>query len=86
MSTLHTNLYLTTRIPQQCVSCRLDVLVNFGQISDLFLGAFIVDFEYYLFIVNVIKCYLMTCFCGTPKSCYIYGSSCKTLVCNCAND
>ena len=43
---------LTTGIPQQCLSCRLDVLVNFLQIIAPFLGAFIVDFEYYLFIVN----------------------------------
>ena len=51
----------------------------------LFLGAFIVDFEYSLFIVNAIKCYLMAYLCGTPNRRYIYGS-CKTLVCNCAND
>ena len=52
MTTLHTNISLTTEIPQQCLSCRLDVLVNFGQIFALFLGTFIVDFEYYLFIVS----------------------------------
>ena len=51
-STLRTNVCLTIRIPQQCLSCRLDVLVNFGQIFALFFGTFIVDFEYYLFIVN----------------------------------
>ena len=51
-STLHTNVYLTTGIPQQCLSCCLNVLVNFGQIFALFLSTFIVDFEYYLFIVN----------------------------------
>ena len=50
---LHTNVSLTTGIPQQYLSCRLDVLVNFGQIFALFLGTFIVDFEYYLFIVSV---------------------------------
>ena len=51
-STLHTNVCLTTGIPQQCLSCRLEVLINFLQIFALFLGTFIVDFEYYLFIVN----------------------------------
>ena len=86
-STLRTNVCLTTGIPQQFLSCCLDVLVNFGQIFALFLGAFIVDLEYYLFIVNVINCYLMTYLCGTPKRRYIYGSCCcKTLVSNCAND
>ena len=67
MSTLHTNVFLTTAIPQQCLSCGLDVLVNFGQKFALFLGTFIVDFEYYLFIVNVIKCYLMTYFAEHQK-------------------
>ena len=52
MSTLHTNVSLSTGIPQQCLSSRLDVSVNFKQIFALFLGTFIVDFEYYLFIVN----------------------------------
>ena len=51
----------TTEIPQQCVLCRFKVLVNFGQVS-LFVGAFIVDLEYYLFIVNFIKCYFMAYF------------------------
>ena len=51
-STLYTNVSLTTGIPQQYPSCRLDNLVNFGQIFALFLGTFIVDFEYYMFIVN----------------------------------
>ena len=49
---LHVNVCLTIEIPQQCLSYYLDVLVNFGQIFALFLGTFIVDFEYYLFIVN----------------------------------
>ena len=40
----------------------------------LFLSVFIVDFEYSLFIVNVIKCYLMTYLCGKPNRRYIYGS------------
>ena len=75
-SILHTNICLTTGIPQQCLSCRLNVLVNFGQIFALFLGTFIVDFENYLFIVNVSLWHL----CGKPKRDYIYGSICKTLV------
>ena len=54
MTTLPTNVCLTTGIPQQCLSCNLDVLVNFAQISALFVGAFIVDFDYYLPIVNII--------------------------------
>ena len=33
---LCTQISLTTGIPQQCLSCRLDVLVNFGQIFALF--------------------------------------------------
>ena len=37
---------------QQCLSCNLDILVNFEQILALFLGTFIIDFEYYFFIVN----------------------------------
>ena len=52
MSALHINVCLTTGIPQQFLSCRLDVLVNFLQIFALFLDTFIVDFEYYLLIVN----------------------------------
>ena len=51
-STLHINVCLTTGIPKQCLSCHLDVLVNFGHIFAIFLGTFIVDFQYYLFIVN----------------------------------
>ena len=51
-ATLHTNVCLTTGIPQQCLSCCLNILVNFGQIFALFLGTFIVDFEYFLFIVK----------------------------------
>ena len=86
MLTLYTNVFLTVGIPQQWLSCHLDVLVNFGQIFALFPGAFIVDFEYHLFIVNVIKYCLMIYLCGTPYRRYICGSSCKILVCNCAND
>ena len=56
-------------------SCCFNVLVNFGQDFCIILDAF-VDFEYSLFIVNVIKCYLMAYLCGTPS---IYESSCKTL-------
>ena len=40
--------------------------------------------KYSLFIVNVIKCYLMTYLYRTPSRRYIYGSFCETLVCNCA--
>ena len=36
MTTLQTNMSLTTGIPQECLSCRLDVLVNFEQIFTLF--------------------------------------------------
>ena len=86
-STLHTSVCLTTGIPQQLLSCGLDVLVNFRQIFALFLGAFIVDFECYFFIVNIIKCYVMTYLCGAPKRRCIYGSCCcKTLVSNSSND
>ena len=72
--------------PQQCLSCRFWVLVNFGEVFALFLCAFIVYSEYSLFIVNGIKCYIMAYLYGTPNRRYIYGSCCKTLVCNCAND
>ena len=51
-TTLHANVCLTTGMPQQCLPCRFYVLVNFGEVFALFLGTFIVDFEYYLFIVN----------------------------------
>ena len=34
---LHTNVSLTTWIPQECLSCPFDVLVNLGQIFALFL-------------------------------------------------
>ena len=37
MTTLHTNISLTTGVPKKCLSCRLDVLVNFGQIFHFFL-------------------------------------------------
>ena len=72
---------LTTGIPQQCISCRFEVLVNFGKVFALFLGAFIVDFEYSFFILNVRKCYLVAYLCGTPNRRYIRGSCCQTLVC-----
>ena len=36
-ASLYTNVSLTTWIAQQCLTCRLDVLVNFGQIFALFL-------------------------------------------------
>ena len=37
---------LRTGIPQQCLSCRFKVLVNFGEVFALFFFAFIVDFKY----------------------------------------
>ena len=77
---------LTTEIPQQCLLCCFKILVNIGQGFALFLGGFIVAFEYCLFIVNVIKCYLMAYLFRTPNKRYIYGSCCKMLVCNCANN
>ena len=51
-TTLHTNVSLTTGIPQRYLSCRLDVLVNFGQIFAPFFGTFIVGYQYWLFIAN----------------------------------
>ena len=39
-----------------------------------------------LFIVKVIKCSFMAYLCRTTSRRYIYGSFCKTLVCNCSND
>ena len=46
---------LTTKIPQQCLSYLLKILANFGEVFELFLGAFVVDFEYSFFLVNIIK-------------------------------
>ena len=62
------------------------VVRGFGQVFALFLGGFIVDFEYSLFIVNVIKGYFMTCLCRKPSRRYIHGSCCKTLVCKGVSD
>ena len=81
-ATLHTNVSLTTGIPQQCLTCRLDVLVNFGQIFALFLVLLWLTLD----IICYFVCSLMTYLCGKPKRFYIYGSSCKTLVSNSAND
>ena len=64
--------YLKTEMPQECLSCRFDILVNFGHVYTLFLSAFIVYFEYSLFIVNITKCYPMIYFCGTPNSRYLW--------------
>ena len=51
---------MTAGILQECLSSRFEVLRNFGHVFALFLGAFIDDFEYSLFIMNVIiKCNLM---------------------------
>ena len=58
---------MTTTIPQQCLSCLLEVFFNFGKVFALFLGAFTVEFELTLFIINDIKCYLMAYICGTPS-------------------
>ena len=63
-----TCLNLTTGIPQQCLSRRFEVLVNFGEVFTLLLGTFIVDLEYSLLILNVIKCYLIVHLYGTPNS------------------
>ena len=49
-------------MPQQCLSYCFVVMVNFGQVFALFLVVFLVDLEYSLFIVNVIKCYYMAIF------------------------
>ena len=82
-ATLHTNVCLTTGIPQQCLSCRLDVLFNFGQIFAPFSWYFCC----WLWILFVYcECYLMTYLCGKPKRGYVYGGSCKTLVSICADD
>ena len=101
MSTWHTNILYKVYTRRYCIGCGpvqiwqqeyhnnfrcFEVLVNFGQVFALFFGAFIVDFDYSLFIVNVIKCYLMAYLCGTPNRRYLYQSCCKTLAWNCAND
>ena len=77
---------MTTGIPQQCLSCRFELLVNFGQIFALFLGACVVDFEYSVFIVNVIKCYFTVYLCGPPSRSTFMGVFEKHLVCNCVSD
>ena len=61
---------LTTGIPQQCLPFRIEalvILVNFGQVFALFLGIFIFNSEYSLFIVNVIKCYFLAYLCKNIK-------------------
>ena len=73
-STLHTDVCLTKKM-----SVMSNVLVDFGEIFALFLGNFIDDCEHHLITVNA---YL----CGRQKKGYVYWSSCKTLVSNCAND
>ena len=55
---------MATGITHQCL--------NFGDVFALFLKVFIFDFEYSLFILNVIKSYLMAYLCGTPNRHYIY--------------
>ena len=42
--------------------------------------------HYFLFLLLLNLNILCSILCGTPNRCYIYGSCCKTLVCNCAND
>ena len=49
---------MTTAIAQQYLSCRFEVLVNFGQVFAIFFGASIVGIEFSLFIMNVIRRYL----------------------------
>ena len=61
---------LTTGIPQQCLPFRIEalvILVNFGQVFALFLGIFIFNSEYSLFIVNAIKCYFLAYLCKNIK-------------------
>ena len=61
---------LTTGIPQQCLPFPIEalvILVNFGQVFALFLGIFIFNSEYSLFIVNVIKCYFLAYLCKNIK-------------------
>ena len=55
----------------------LQVLVNFEQDFALFLGGFIVDLEYSLFIVNVIQCYLMADLHGTQIDIISMGAAAK---------
>ena len=57
-----TGLNMTTGIPQQCLSCHFDVLDNITQVLALFLGTFIADFEYILFIMNVVNATLWCIF------------------------
>ena len=65
-------------------SLLFEVVNNFNK--KLHIKIYYWELKYSLFIVNVIKCYLMAYLCRTPSRRYIYGSFCKTLVCNCAND
>ena len=67
VNSAHTNDCLAG-IPQQCLPCRLDVLVNFGHIFAFFLGTFI-DFEYYLFITNATLWYI---FVENKKGLYLW--------------
>ena len=70
MTTLHTNVCVTTEIPQQCLLCPLDVLVNFGQIFSLVLDTFIDGFSI-LFVYC--ECYLMTYFVENQKGVMFMG-------------
>ena len=77
---------LTTGTRQQCLSCILEILVNFRLVLAPFLCVFIAEFKFSLFTVYVIKYYFVAYLCVTPNRRYIYGSCYKTLVCNCVND
>ena len=50
--------------------------LTLGSSLQYLFGAFIVKFKYSLFIVSVLKCYLMVYLCGTPNRRYICGSCC----------
>ena len=65
---------MTAGIPKQC---SFKVWIDLGQVFALLFSAFIVEFEYSLLIVNVIKCYLMTYLFGTPNRLYINGVAAK---------
>ena len=60
---------------------------RFGQVFTLFLGIFVADYCWILFVYfECHKCYLVAYFCRTPTRCHMYGNCSKTLVCNGVND
>ena len=65
---------MTARIPEQCLHVVLWFWLILGR-TFLFYGAFIANFEYSLFSVNVTECYLMTKALWHRR--YIYGNCCK---------